>query len=98
MSNSQNPGSQSTHKEADTVPMAVDGKPPHSRFGDAEAHAKEFVKSHFGNPESGEVYGVGNDYESEEDQIKDEKASAGQAIWIIGALLILTAIGYWAIR
>ncbi|MBK6648387.1 MAG: hypothetical protein IPG42_00895 [Betaproteobacteria bacterium] len=88
---------QQTHDTRD-MKDDVSELPVPSQFDEFEDQAKEFVRSHFGNPESGEVYGVGNDYESEEDQVKQEKASAGQAIWIIGSLLLLTAIGYWVIR
>ncbi len=95
MPNQQVPGDRASKVEADDAPASTDGKPPHSRFDEVEEQAKEFVKSHFGNPESGEVYGVGNDYETEEEQVKDEKASGAQAIWFIGTALVLTAIGYW---
>ena len=54
-----------------------------------------FLASHFGNPESGEVYGKGNDYETEEQQVKQEKASASQAVWYLGALALFLALGYW---
>ena len=95
MPNHQVPDARASKVEAYNAATSTDSKPPHSRFGDVEEHAKEFVKSHFGNPESGEVYGVGNDYETEEEQVKEEKASGAQAIWFIGTALVLTAIGYW---
>lgn len=53
-----------------------------------------FLKSHFGNPEAGEVYGVGNDYETEAQMSKDEKASANQAIWYTGAFMLCLLVAY----
>jgi hypothetical protein len=61
----------------------------------ATEHAvKNFARSHFGNPDAGEVYGQGNDYETEEEEIKKEKASANQAIWYTGAFGLLLLLGY----
>lgn len=53
-----------------------------------------FLKSHFGNPEAGEVYGVGNDYETEAQMRTDEKASANQAIWYTGAFILFLLVAY----
>lgn len=53
-----------------------------------------FLKEHFGNPEGDEVYGTANDYETEAEQIKDEKRSANQAIWYLGALAVFLLLGY----
>jgi hypothetical protein len=53
-----------------------------------------FFKSHFGNPEADEVYGSTNDYETEAEQIKDEKRTASQAIWFLGAFALLLLLGY----
>lgn len=53
----------------------------------------KFLKAHFGNPEKDEHYGVGNDYETEADQTKDEKAWASQAIWYLGAFVLIMMIG-----
>lgn len=53
-----------------------------------------FLKSHFGNPEAGEVYGVGNDYETEAEQTKDEKRTASQAIWFLGAFGLCLLVVY----
>ncbi len=59
------------------------------------AHKPDFLTEHFGNPEGDELYGTANDYESEPDQIKDEKRAAGQAIWYLGAFLLLVALVSW---
>lgn len=54
-----------------------------------------FFKTHFGNPEKDEIYGnSANDYETEPEQIKDEKRAAGQAIWFLGAAALLIFILY----
>lgn len=54
-----------------------------------------FFKTHFGNPEKDEIYGVtANDYETEPEQIKDEKRSSGQAIWFLGAAALLILLVY----
>ena len=98
MSTSRAPAARIPADNVDTEPVALADEPSDSAFDQVEKKAKAFVKEHYGNPESGEVYGVGNDYESEEDQIVDEKASGAQAIWIIGAMFILTAIGYWVLN
>ncbi|MBP8018661.1 MAG: hypothetical protein KAY82_01355 [Hylemonella sp.] len=60
---------------------------------DREDDNKDFLTSHFGNPEKDENYGVGNDYETEVNQIRDEKASASQAIWYLGAFVMIMVIG-----
>lgn len=72
-------------------------KPPSGSEPVAPANdeaAPGFLKSHFGNPEADEVYGTGNDYETEAEQIKDEKRSANQAIWYLGALALFLLLGY----
>lgn len=57
--------------------------------------APGFWKKHFGNPESDEIYGVtANDYETEPEQIKDERRAGGQAIWFLGAAALLIFILY----
>ena len=56
-----------------TLSQAVEGE-PQDETGSAEKPS--FLKSHFGNPEGAEVYGVGNDYETEAHMRKGEKASA----------------------
>lgn len=54
-----------------------------------------FLESHFGNPESKQVYGAGgNDYETEEEQVKGEKISANQSLWYIGAFSVLMLLAY----
>jgi hypothetical protein len=54
-----------------------------------------FWKRHFGNPEADEVYGAtDNDYETEPEQIKDEKRMGRQAIWFLGAAAFLTLMAY----
>ena len=62
----------------------------------AAAEAEQgFFKTHYGNPEKDEIYGAtSNDYETEVDQIKDEKKSAGQAIWFLVAAAMLTLLAY----
>ena len=56
---------------------------------------KGFFQTHFGNPEKDEIYGAtGKDYETEPEQIKDEKRSSGQAIWFVGAAALLTMLAY----
>ena len=56
---------------------------------------KGFFQTHFGNPEKDEIYGAtDNDYETEPEQIKDEKRSSGQAIWFVGAAALLTMLAY----
>jgi hypothetical protein len=60
----------------------------------ADADKPGFLKSHFGNPEAGEVYGVGNDYETEAEQTKDEKRTANQAIWFLGAFALFLLVTY----
>ena len=56
--------------------------------------APDFFKSHFGNPEGDEVYGSGNDYETEKGQKADNKVYAQQAVWYFGAfvLIVLSAM------
>lgn len=54
-----------------------------------------FLASHFGNPDSENVYGDGgNDYETEPEMIKEERTVANQAIWFTGAFLLLVGLGY----
>ena len=53
-----------------------------------------FLRSHFGDPEAGEVYGTSNDYETEEQQIADEKVAANQSLWYIGVFTVLVFLGY----
>lgn len=65
---------------------------PQDEAGSSEKSG--FLKSHFGNPEAGEVYGVGNDYETEAQMSKDEKASANQAIWYTGAFMLCLLVAY----
>jgi len=88
--------------EVDTLPMAIDDMPPNSNFGSAEgqaqAHSIDFVDPHFGNSERAEVYGVSNDLGFDTDLAQEEKSSTQQVIWIVAALLALTAIGYWAVH
>ena len=60
---------------------------------------KGFFHTHFGNPEKYEIYGAtDNDYETEPEQIKDEKRSGRQAIWFLGAAALLTLLAYGAQR
>lgn len=95
MPNPTHPNGRQRQDDVATEPMAMDG--PHSRLDVAEEKAKVFLKAHYGNPESGEVYGEASDYESEAEQILDEKAAGNQAIWIIGAFFVLAAVGYWVL-
>ena len=61
----------------------------------AKEEKQGFFKTHYGNPEKDEIYGTtSNDYETEVDQIKDEKKSAGQAIWFLAAAGLLTLLAY----
>ena len=61
--------------------------------------SKGFFQTHFGNPEKDEIYGAtANDYETEPEQIKDEKRSGRQAIWFLGAAALLTLLAYGAQR
>lgn len=54
-----------------------------------------FFKTHYGNPEKDEIYGTtANDYETEPEQIKDEKKAAGQAIWFLAAAAAITYLAY----
>ena len=55
----------------------------------ASPEAPDFFKSHFGNPEGDEVYGTGNDYETEKGQKADNKVYAQQAIWYLGAFVLI---------
>ena len=57
--------------------------------------SKGFFQTHFGNPEKDEIYGAtDNDYETEPEQIKDEKRSSGQTIWFLGAAALLILLAY----
>lgn len=77
--------------DAHTGPPVVPSSIP---FQHAEP-APGFWKKHYGNPESDEIYGVtSNDYETEPEQIKDEKRTGGQAIWFLGAAAVLIFILY----
>ena len=68
--------------------------PDAGRLTEPEPH-QGFFKKHYGNPEHGEIYGVtANDYETEPEQIKDERKSAGQAIWFVLALGLVTFLAY----
>ena len=72
------------------VPSPTTAKAP------ADEPKPGFFKAHYGNPEKDEIYGVSaNDYETEPEQILDEKRSAGQAIWFLGAAALLTLLAYW---
>lgn len=73
--------------DADAVP--VDGEADGTKSG-----KPGFLRSHFGNPEAEEVYGTANDYETEEQQIAEEKVSANQSLWYIGAFTVLVFLGY----
>lgn len=76
---------------APTAPPVVSSS---TQIQQAEA-APGFWKKHFGNPESDEIYGVtANDYETEPEQIKDEKRTGGQSIWFLGAAAVLILILY----
>ena len=67
--------------------------PPKARL--PAVSKKGFFQTHFGNPEKDEIYGVtDNDYETEPEQIKDEKRSSGQTIWFLGAAALLTLLAY----
>ena len=55
----------------------------------ASPEAPDFFKSHFGNLEGDEVYGTGNDYETEKGQKADNKVYAQQAIWYLGAFVLI---------
>ena len=59
------------------------------------AHKPDFLTEHFGNLEGDELYGTANDYEAEADQIQDEKRTANQAIWYLGAFALLVALVAW---
>ena len=77
--------------DAQTAPPVV---PSSIQIEHAEP-APGFWKKHYGNPESDEIYGVtANDYETEPEQIKEEKRTAGQAIWFLGAAAALILILY----
>ncbi len=61
----------------------------------AEQPEQGFLATHYGNPEKDEIYGTtANDYETEPEQIKDQKRSAGQAIWFLGAAVLLILLAY----
>jgi hypothetical protein len=67
--------------------------PPKARL--PAVSKKGFFQTHFGNPEKDEIYGVtDNDYETEPEQIKDEKRSSGQTIWFLGAAALLILLAY----
>ena len=62
---------------------------------DSKADKVGFLEGHFVNPESKEVYGAGgNDYETEEEQVKGEKISANQSLWYIGTFSALMLLAY----
>ncbi|MEY2954070.1 MAG: hypothetical protein RLZZ401_2157 [Pseudomonadota bacterium] len=63
-----------------------------------DRHHPGFLKSAFGNPEAGVVYGTGNDYESEEELKADTKIMANQSFWYLGALAVFLLLGYWLSR
>ena len=76
------------------TPFAPDETAPASPHV-AVKEKQGFFKKHYGNPEKDEIYGVtSNDYETEADQIDDEKKSAGQAIWFLAAAALLTLLAY----
>lgn len=56
------------------------------------AKEPDFLTSRFGNPESDEIRGTDNDYETEPEQIKDEKRTAGQAIWFLAAAVVVIVL------
>ncbi len=79
--------------------MAAEQAPPPGKGGKDTSGKPGFLKSAFGNPESGELYGTGsNDYETEEQQIKEEKVSANQSLWYFGAFTLLLFLFYLFFR
>lgn len=75
------------------VPTSLEFATEDQDFPRDRDKAKGFLQSHFGNPEKDEHYGGKNDYETEADQIKDEKAAASQSIWYLGAFVLILVIG-----
>jgi hypothetical protein len=71
-----------------------DSRPPTPPSAAPSPATKEpdFLTTRFGNPESDEIRGTDNDYETEPEQIKDEKRTAGQAIWYLGLALVVIVV------